>query len=346
MKRLAALAAVGALVVAACGGGGKKATSTSSASSGATSTSAVAAATTAPPRLAANVAPLTGLPGDPAKLSRPALLVKIDNAPKARPQAGLNDADIVVEEGVEGGITRFATLFHSGDAADVGPVRSARTSDIYIASALNHPLFAYSGTNADFEKLLDKAPIVNVGPGRFPSGYHRVGGRPAPYNYFSSTPLLFGRAPQGASPPAPQFTYGTAVSGDPATSAHLEFRGHVLTTVDWTWDGSAWKRATNGTAHVDAAGKQIAVPDVVIEFVPYKDTGYTDQAGAPVPEAQLIGEGDAWVLRGGQVVRGRWHKPSAEAVTTITTTDGKPIPLEPGRTWVELPAPGMAQVHG
>jgi hypothetical protein len=270
--------------------------------------------------------------------------VKIDNAPKARPQAGLNQADIVVEEGVEGGITRFATIFHSGDADSVGPVRSARTSDIYIASALNHPLFAYSGTNADFEKLLDKAPIVNVGPSRFPSGYHRVSNRPAPYNYFSSTALLFGRALDGATPPPAQFSYGTPPAGPATKGVHIDYRGRVVTAVDWTWDGTAWKRANNGTAHVDDKGQQVTATNVVIEFVTYKDTGYTDQSGAPVPEAQLLGEGEAWILTNGQVIKGRWQKPTPEAVTKIVDSAGTAIPLKAGRTWVELPVSGLAQL--
>jgi hypothetical protein len=330
------------LSAAACGGGtaDKKAVATTlpSTSSAPTTASTVAAGT----------APLTGLPG--AAPNRPALVVKIDNAPKAHPQAGLNQADIVVEEGVEGGITRFATIFHSADADPVGPVRSARTSDIAIASALNRPLFAYSGTNADFEKLLDKAPIVNVGPGKFPGGYHRVSGRPAPYNYFSSTPVLFGRAPANSAGPGPQFTYRAAgaalAGGQPTTGVHIEFRGRVVTAVDWAWDGAGgvWKRTNNGAAHIDAAGKQVVAPNVVIEFVNYKDTGYTDQSGAPVPEAQLIGEGDAWVLSNGQVVKGRWQKPNADAVTRIVTADGQAIALTPGRTWVELPVPGLAQL--
>ncbi|HET9769741.1 MAG TPA: DUF3048 domain-containing protein, partial [Acidimicrobiia bacterium] len=98
--------------------------------------------------------PLTGLPMDIKRSKRPALVVKIDNAPKARPQVGLNQADVVFEEGVEGGITRFAALFHSEESKPVGPVRSARTTDIKLLSALRHPLFAYSGANATFQRYI------------------------------------------------------------------------------------------------------------------------------------------------------------------------------------------------
>src|SRR5688500_1509935 len=116
------------LLAAACGGGGKK--------------KEAASTTTQPaPAVDANANPLTGLPRDPAAPTRAALVVKIDNAPKALPQAGINDADVVVEEGVEGGVTRFATLFHSKDAASVGPVRSARSTDLLYAQQVGRPLF-------------------------------------------------------------------------------------------------------------------------------------------------------------------------------------------------------------
>src|SRR4029078_2856885 len=148
--RRAAVAAVAlSLLGAACGGGGKK--------EAASSTTQPPTPSTGPaPAVDATAAPLTGLPRDPAAPVRAALIVKIDNAPKARPQAGINDADIVVEEGVEGGVTRFATLFHSKDAASVGPVRSARSTDLLFAQQLGRPLFSYSGANAVFAELVRK----------------------------------------------------------------------------------------------------------------------------------------------------------------------------------------------
>src|SRR3954447_24430975 len=149
--RGAAVAAVAlSLLGAACGGGGRKE---------AASSTTQPPATPPAPAVDANADPLTGLPRDPAAPVRAALIVKIDNAPKARPQAGVNDADIVVEEGVEGGVTRFATLFHSKDAASVGPVRSARSTDLLFAQQLGRPLFSYSGANAVFADLVRKAPL-------------------------------------------------------------------------------------------------------------------------------------------------------------------------------------------
>jgi hypothetical protein len=185
-----------------------------------TSTSASGPSTTAVP---AGVAPLTGLPGDPAKVDRPALIVKIDNAPKARPQAGINKADVVVEEMVEGGITRLASVFQSTDST-VEPVRSARSTDIAFASALHKPLFAYSGANPTFLSLVRSAPLVDVGVDKFSSAYHRDASRPMPYNLVSSTTALYGGAPSSSkAPPALWlFTGGMVFKGrwsKPAASA-------------------------------------------------------------------------------------------------------------------------------
>jgi len=298
------------------------------------------------------VAPLTGLPLDQAQARRPVLVVKIDNAPKARPQVGLVDADVVVEEEVEGGITRFAALFHSRDAANVGPVRSARSTDIAIASALNRPLFAYSGANVAFQSLIARSPLVDVGVDRFPQEYRRQPGRPAPHNQFSSTPGLFSHVPPGSGPPPALFAYRqageatNAAGATPAAGVDVAFRDVVLTAVQYRWDGSSgtWKRSQDGAPHLDTGGVQVAPRNVVVQSVSYRDTGFTDQSGAPVPEAELVGEGVAWVFTDGKVVTGRWRKSGPQAVTEYIDSSGTPIRMTPGPTWIELARPGKAAI--
>ena len=341
MKRMA-LAMV--VVLAACGGGDKKKTTTTTTTA---PTTTVAPAPEPQGMIPPGGSPLTGLPADPAKVGRTLLIVKIDNAPKARPQAGLNQADVVVEEAVEGGVTRFMTMFHSQDS-DVGPVRSARTTDILIATPLNRPLFSYSGANADFEKLIGTAPVVNVGHGVAPRGtYTRVAGRPQVYDLFSTTPKLFAFAPAGALPPPPMFHYrfpGQPSVGEPMGGVRMEYRGKIVTAVQWAWDGAAglWKRSQDGGPHMDSAGAQVSAHNVVVQLVTYHDTGYRDQSGAAVPEADLVGEGEAWVLSDGKVVKGRWKRTAPGEVTQYVDGVGAPIRLTPGRTWVELPIPGAA----
>ena len=276
--------------------------------------------------------PLTGLPG-PAP-GRPALVVKIDNAPKARPQIGLNQADVVVEEMVEGGITRFAAVFHSQDADPVGPVRSARSTDIGIASALQRPLFAYSGANRVFEEQVRQAPLVDVGAKAAPDRYHRDRSRRAPYNLFSRTPALWQLTPAEAVAPPALFVY--PLPGEPAVRrrhgrgpARLgplgDARGMVL--------GSGHRRvvAQPGRPPPRRCRRARAwrPPTCIVQFVDYRDTGLRDSSGAVVPEAQVIGEGDAWILTGGQLVPGRWSKASAEAVTRYTDSTRRRHPARP-----------------
>ena len=305
----------------------------------------------APPTTA--VAPLTGLPMDIKVARRPVLVVKIDNAPKARPQIGLNQADVVFEEGVEGGITRFAALFHSEGANPVGPVRSARTTDIRLISALRHPLFAYSGANATFQRKVDEAPLVDVGFDAHPDRYHRDSGRPSPYNLFSETSKLFDLAPDGAVPPPALFSYrspGAAPSGAGAravTRAKAWWQASKYTEALWDWDPVAkgWRRTQNGEAHVDGAGRQVTPANVILQFVTYHDTGQVDSTGTAVPEADVIGDGDAWVLTGGMLIPCRWSKSSDTDVTRYTDASGAPVKLTPGKTWVELVPPNQAEAN-
>jgi hypothetical protein len=329
-----------AVAVTAGGGGGEDEAATTTTT---TSTTAPTTTTTAP---AGPTLPLLGTPGEVP--NRPALVVKLDNAPLGRPQAGLNQADVVYEEMVEGGITRLFTVFHSSDADSVGAVRSARSTDIALAAPLNRPLFSYSGTNGAFQRLLDQAPLVDVGIDRQGGAYHRERGRPAPYNLFTSTQQLWAAAPPDAVPPGPLFEYRPAgealTGGQPAAGARVVYRRVVSTDVEWRFEGGAWVRTQNATAHVDAAGERVTAANVVIQLTPYVDTPFVDQSGEPVPEAELVGEGEVWVLMEGQVVVGRWRKPAPDARTEYLTADGQPIRLTPGRTWVELAPPGTASL--
>lgn len=321
MRRRIAIAVLLATGLAGCGGGEDPEPTT---------TSRPVSTTEA----AGPVSPLTGVAGEPA--ARPALIVKIDNAPKARPQAGLDQADLVVEEAVEGGVTRLFTVFHSQVPGEVGPVRSARSTDIALAAQLGRPLFAYSGANSVFLEQVRAAPLQDVGIERATGAYRREKSRPAPYNLFSTGEALFA-AGDGAAPPG-LFEYGEASPGGRDTEGvHLEFRGRVVTAVDWRWDAPAsrWVRTQNGTSHLAANGEQVSTPNVLIQVVAYTDTGIRDQSGEPVPEAELTGEGRAVLLRDGQVIEGRWSR-VGDSRTEFRTEGGEPLRLTPGTAWLEL----------
>jgi hypothetical protein len=184
--------------------------------------------------------------------------------------------------------------------------------------------------------------------------YSRRDTHAAPHNLYSSTPELFSLTPDGAVAPPALFEYRNATDAVPATaqpvgSIHIEFGGGAGSApVDWFWNplAAAFDRNQKGTPQVDENDVQVAPQNVVVEFVDYVNTGYVDISGSPVPEAQLVGSGECWVLTNGTLVKGTWTKATTDAVTTYMDAAGAPIKLTPGRTWVELTPNGGAAITG
>jgi FtsZ-binding cell division protein ZapB len=291
-------------------------------------------------RLAALLkAPLTGLPVDRYD-PRPVLIVKIDNVGGARPQTGLNQADIVVEERVEGGLTRFAAMFQSTGSDPVGPVRSARTSDVHLFANLGRPLFAYSGANTGVGTMVATSNLVDVGAGTHRDLYERTRDRRAPHNLFTSTTALWAAAEGSAA--VPIFEYredGEAVAGGARPARRLDV-DYGATSAAFDWNGQGWVRSTDGRAHPDSTGSPVAPANVVVRFTSYVPS----PADGRSPEAVVTGSGELWVLTGGQVVVGRWEQSSPTAPTRWLTASGEPVRLTPGRTWILMPDPGGASV--
>jgi len=295
--------------------------------------------------------PLLGTPGEVPQ--RAALAVKIENTRRGRPQAGLNEADVVFEEQVEGRLTRLLAMYQSQDPETVGPVRSARTTDLTLLAELGRPLFAWSGANRTVRELVEAADVVDVGASAAPDAYRRDPDRRAPYDLFAAPAALrsAGEAEDAdacAAVPRPLFAYrdpGAPLAGPGVADASGYSITGLATSVRWDWDpASGWVRTQDGTPHVDADGTPVAVPNVMIRSTPYHDSGQRDSVGAVVPEAETIGEGEAWLLSDGRVQEGRWQKPSADAPTTYTALDGSPMLLTPGRTWVEVVPPGAGEL--
>lgn len=299
------------------------------------------------------VLPLLGTPGPVPE--RAALAVKIDDTERARPPTGLTRADVVFEEMVEGGLTRLLAVYQSQDPDTVGPVRSARSTDLSILAELGRPLFAWSGANPTFAAAVRGADVIDVGVGAAPQAYRRADDRPAPYNLYAAPELLREAAAgddAASTPPRPLFSYRAAdepLSG-PGTDAAAGFRttagGPLATAIEWSWEPATgtWVRSQNGTAHVDRDGERVRVANVIVRFTPYVDSGVRDSTGAVVPEAVAVGEGDAVLLSGGRFQTVRWQKPSDAAVTTYTDAAGDPVQLAPGSTWVEVLPPGSGDV--
>ncbi len=345
---LGLLALVGA--AAACSSDGKsadtttKATATTTTTTKATTTTEEATTTTEAAATTTEAAttttvpakptyPLTGVENpDPVLAARAALIVKIDNASGARPQSGFNEADLVFEEIVNDHITRFAMVFQSGDSDPVGPIRSGRLQDVDLFTALNHPLFAWSGGNATVTNEINNSELVNIGPSRA-AVYHRAKDRKIPHNLYSSTSALYTQTPPFAPAAKQQFAYrapGAPAAGTPSAGVAVK-----LDSIDVGWDWNAadgvYFRTMEGRRHMDRNSGQVSTNNVVVlamEYVP----GISGS-----PDAQTLGSGEVFVFTGGNYIHGTWTRNDIHDPFALVADDGKIIQLQPGRTFIELP---------
>jgi hypothetical protein len=283
-------------------------------------------------------APLSGAADYPI---RPAIGVKIDNSFDARPQTGLTKADIVYDIIVEGGITRFLAMFQSQDASRIGPVRSARTSDISIMAGYNRPIFAYSGGNDGVLAAVRVSPMVSLTEASAPRAFVRDEGRFAPQNLYTSTEALYGAAPGDAGVPNPQLVFRppgeASVLGRPASSVTINIG---FETVTYQWNGSSWDRFTNGDPTEDTTAGQVSPQNVIVQFINYG----VSPADTQSPDALTVGQGVAWVLTDGKVIEARWARGIATSPVQFLDAANQQVPMTPGQTWIEMPQPGSASV--
>jgi hypothetical protein len=278
--------------------------------------------------------------------NRPALSIKVDNSPPALPQAGLDSADLVTDELVEGGLTRFMATYQSQDSPVVGPIRSARPVDAALLRELGGGVFAYSGAAAGEiapVKADSTATLVSAEDGV--PAFHQVPGRRAPYATYASTDDLYAAGTQAgaaAVPPKPLFTYNSSSPAAPP-AAHATLPMSPQSSAGWDWDppSQTYLRTQNGAPDVLADGTRISTPNVVVLSVAIGPTGIFDTAGNEDPLVIATGSGPCWVLRDGKVVTGTWQRPSITDTLRLVDASGATIPLQTGRTWMELlPRPG------
>jgi hypothetical protein len=286
--------------------------------------------------------PLTGLEvTDPIAAGRTALAVKIDNHPIARPQAGLNKADIVFEENVEG-ITRFIAVFHSEGSDPVGPIRSGRIQDIDLLSSFNKPLFAWSGGNANVTRAVNSSSLVNVGhsASKGKGGYFRFQERKAPHNLYAQTKDLWTLAPEGSGPPAVQFTFRGDSDARPATSTPFDGAKVSMTglKVFWKWDNTAknFVRFTENSRrqlepHV-SDDVQVNAKNVIVLYAAHERNAADNNS----IQAVTVGKGTGFVLTDGGLIQMNWERPNSQTPFTLTDTAGAVIRMTPGRTWIEV----------
>lgn len=306
-----------------------------------------------PPTVAA---PLTGkqVPAVSAFLERPALAVKVENSRRARPQTGLDRADVVYEELVEGGSTRFIAIFHSRHADPLGPVRSARPEDPDILREYR-ALFGYSGAAFYVKRLIKQTPdLGSVRHGEAAQAYYRDRSRRAPHNLYTSTKALYRAGRKHGMPPAraafeysetPQVAYrDDAPAAAPTPAAPLRGKTAVVgfssppNEVTWRYDPATntYLRFQAGEPHLLSNGKQVSARNVLVMRVRVKSAAGLDAGHASTPISIMTGSGRAILLRDRLRVPGRWERPGLDERTEFATDDGAPLLLAPGNTWIEL----------
>ena len=305
------------------------------------------AATTVPAGQGA-ICPLTGAPAPAGVVpARPALGVKIGNYPGDRPSAGLNQADIVFEEPVEGAITRLLAVFQCRGASLVGDVRSARQPDVGILSQLSNPLLVHAGGIAPVLALLASAPLTddNLYTGDRGSAIIQKPGRVAPYATFVNTASLWAFNPSDTKPPAPIFQYSPALPAGSVTgsgaSVHIPFSSS--SDVTWKWNPSAgYQRYYSGSPDILLDGTQTTAANVVIMTVQTSNGPWVENSeGGLEVQVNATGSGPLLVMRNDTAIAGTWSRSGLTQPATLTTSHGAPIPLQPGNTWVELVPSGI-----
>lgn len=264
------------------------------------------------------------------------LAVKIDNVAAARPPTGLEKADIVYVEQVEAGLSRILAAYSSDVPSVIGPVRSARETDLELLRQFDEPTLAYSGAQSALGPLIEAAPLDALPPSKAPDAYFRSRDRAAPHNLY----LRPGNIPHAATevnaaediglrfaaPPSG----GTPVSGRTVSYPSARF------TFTWSADRDQWLVGMDGTPARTASGHRLGAATVLLQDVDVQPSRFRDGRGNASPFSETVGSGSAVVLRDGKAYDVAWERNTAESATVFTTEDGAPMTLATGQVWIVL----------
>ena len=298
--------------------------------------------------------PLTGEePRRDSVLERPAVALKIENAAVARPLSGLEDADLVYEELVEGGETRFMAIYHCGDTRKGGPIRSARMVDPAIMRPKTS-ILGYSGANSAVTEALEAEGVVTLteddaAPADAMERVDRPGISSEHTLYANSTRIRrLGRKEFSEPPPQDVFKFGELEGpSKQASSISINFGGASTITYEWDNASKSWQRSQDGAPFMAESGEQIAPKNILIEEHKVRASDVVDVTGTPSIEiVNETGSGRAVLFRNGRAIRGRWTRDSTDGVTVFETRSGDEMVFAPGSVWIELVPTRSGEVKG
>jgi hypothetical protein len=278
--------------------------------------------------------------GEPVKKLGRVLAVKIDNIVTARPQTGLQSADLVYVIPVEGGLSRFMAVYSSHVPSVIGPVRSARQSDLDILRQFGRPAFAWSGATPHLVPFIERAPISDLYALQV-GGYYRVGYRAAPENLYADPRTLLSEAPHASVARDIGFRFGPQPAGGrPTTSMTVRYPAATF-TFRWSASAKRWLVSMDGAPGQAAEGGQLGGSTVVIQYTRIATFRFHEYGGRP-PYAISTGSGTAVILRNGRAYTVHWSRPNLDSGTTYTLPDGKRMLFAPGQVWVMYAADNHA----
>jgi hypothetical protein len=277
--------------------------------------------------------PLTSpFTGERVKKLGPVLVVKIDNIVDARPQTGLQSADIVYVIPVEGGLSRFAAVFSSHFPPVIGPVRSAREDDLELLRQFGRPAFAYSGATPHLLPFIHRAPVFDLYAG-IAGGYFRSPYRFAPHNLYAYSRQLLAQARKASKARDIGFRFGPAPKGGHVLRSYSASYPAASYTFRWSAKARRWLVWMDGAPAMATEGGQLGGSTVVIQYTTIKTSRFLEYGFRP-PFAVSTGSGRAVVLRDGRGYDVRWSRPSANGGTIYTMASGQRMTFEPGPVWV------------
>ena len=302
-------------------------------------------------------APLTGqLIADPSKLNHPAVAVKVPNLQQEYPQLGIDHADIVFVEKIGPAMTRLVPVFHSTFPPGVNPVRSVRPVDIALLSPMR-PVFANTGDIPwvidylhHYSQYIEDKPYMDMrGTDAYGIDGSRVYQIACTWYYDRAVvahPAALAKLATRLRKPPPQpylpfaLTDGdvSTAKGRAASSATVRYDPGCDMSYAYDPKSRTYLRSEPWGPHVTADGVRIRTDNVLVIRAGWRMGKIYSGRGGDDPVTDIVNtSGSFFYLHGGKYVTGTWKKGPVESLFSFTLSDGKPLRVAPGKTWIELP---------